>query len=69
MPPGPLSGDLGGGAPAQFRVRPDVITIVPPGHEHEAGMRQRREQGFVEAFVAQAAVEAGRLENCRIMVG
>jgi len=32
--------------------------IVPPRHEHEAGVRQRREQGLVEAFVAQAAVEA-----------
>jgi len=53
-----LAGDLGGGLPAQFRVRPDVIIIVPPGHEHEAGMRQRREQGLVNAFVTQAAVEA-----------
>ncbi len=35
MPPGPLAGDLGGGLPAQFRVRPDVIIIVSPSHEHE----------------------------------
>ena len=58
MPPDTLAGDLGRRLPAQFRVRPDVVIVVPPGHEHEAGMRQRREQGLVEAFVAQAAVEA-----------
>ncbi|KIT98651.1 hypothetical protein QU38_02935, partial [Staphylococcus aureus] len=58
MPPGTLAGDLGGGLPAQFRVRPDVVVIVLPGGEHEPGMGQRREQRLVEAFVPQAPVEA-----------
>ena len=31
MPPDTLSGDLGEGLPAQFRVRPDRVVIVPPG--------------------------------------
>ena len=39
MPPDTLAGDLGGGAPAQSRVRPDVVVVVPPGVEHEAGVR------------------------------
>ena len=32
--------------------------VVLPGNEDETGMRQRREQGLVEAFVAQAPDEA-----------
>jgi len=31
----------GGGSPAQFRVRPDVVVVVPSGNELEAAMRQR----------------------------
>lgn len=43
VPSDTLSGDLGGGLLAQFRVRPDVVVAMPPGVEHEAGVRQRRE--------------------------
>jgi hypothetical protein len=53
MPSDTLAGDLGGGVPVQFLVRPDRIVIVPPGSEHEPGMGQRGEQRLVEAFVAQ----------------
>ncbi len=58
MPPDTSAGDLGGGLPAQLRVRPDRIVIVPPVGQHEPGMGQRSEQRLVEAFVPQAAVEA-----------
>jgi len=58
MLPHPLAGDLGRGVPAHFRVRPDIIAIVPPSGEHEASARQRREQRLVEALVPQASVEA-----------
>jgi len=58
MPPDTLAGDLGGGFPAQFRVRPDRVVIVPPGGEHEPGMGQRGEQRLVGTFVAQTAIEA-----------
>ena len=58
MPPDTLAGDLGGGLPAQFRVWPHRVVIVPPCGQHEPGMSQRGEQGLVEAFVPQAAVEA-----------
>jgi hypothetical protein len=58
MPPDRFAGFLGGGSPAQFRVWPDRIVIVPPGGQHEPGMGQRGEQGLVEAFVPQATVEA-----------
>ena len=58
MPPSPLAGDLGGGAPAQLRVRPDIVVVVPPGGQHEPGMGHRGEQRLVEALVAQTAIEA-----------
>ena len=58
MLPDRFTGFLGGGSPAQFRVRPYVVVVMPPGIKHEPGMRQRREQRLVEAFVAQAPVEA-----------
>ena len=57
MPPTPLAGDLGGGAPAQFRVRPDRVVVVLPGREDRSGVRQRCEQSLVQAFVAQPAIE------------
>lgn len=41
MSPDTLAGDLGRGLPAQFRVRPDRVVIVPPSIEHEPGMGQR----------------------------
>lgn len=52
MPPDTLASDLGGGLPAQFGVRPDVVVVMPTGVKHEAGARQRREHRLVEAFVA-----------------
>ena len=58
MPPDTLAGNLGGGLPAQFRVWSDRVVIVPPSSQHEPGMSQRGEQGLVEAFVAQATIEA-----------
>lgn len=36
-----LAGLPGWGYPAQFRVWPDLVVMVPPGIEHEAGMWQR----------------------------
>jgi hypothetical protein len=35
-----------------------VVVVPPPGLEHGAGVRQGAEQGLVDEFVAQAAVEA-----------
>lgn len=35
-----------------------MVVVIPPGVEHEAAVRQRREQRLVEAFVAQALVLA-----------
>lgn len=58
MLPDTLAGDLGGGASAQFGVRPDVVVVVPPGIEHEASTGQGRKQRLVEALVAQTPVEA-----------
>jgi hypothetical protein len=58
MPPDTLAGDLGGGLPAQFRMWPDLVAVVPPGSEHGPGLGQRGEQRLVEAFVAQATIEA-----------
>ena len=58
MPPDTFAGDLGGGLPAQFRVWPDRVVIVPPCSEHEPGMSQRGEQRLVEAFVPEAAIKA-----------
>lgn len=53
-----LTGDLGGGLPAQFRVRSGCVVVMPPGGQHAPGMSQRSKQRLVEAFVAQATVEA-----------
>ncbi len=39
MPPSPLTGDLGGGEPAQFRVWPDGIEVLPPGGQHGPCLR------------------------------
>ena len=38
MPSGELASGLGGGLSAQFRVRPDMVVIVLPRIEHQAGM-------------------------------
>ncbi len=52
MPPTPLAGDFGGGAPTQFRVRPNRVVVVLPGGQDRSGVGQRGEQRLVEAFVA-----------------
>ena len=58
MPPSPLTGDLGGGEPAQFRVWPDAIVILPPGREHGPCLRHGSEQRLIQALIAQPSVEA-----------
>jgi len=51
-------GKLGWGLPAEAGVGAfGVIVLAPRGQRH-AGMVQRREQGLVQQFIAQAAVEA-----------
>ena len=73
MPPDTFAGDLCGGLPAQFRVWSDCVVVVLPGGQHEPRVGQRGEQRLVEAFVAQAAVEAldeavpRRLARCDVM--
>jgi len=44
--------------PAQFRVRPLLVVVPPPGPQHGAGVGQRAEQLLVELLVPDAAVEA-----------
>ena len=39
MPPSPLTSDLGRGEPAQFRVWPDGILVLPPGGQHGPWLR------------------------------
>ena len=39
-------------------MRPDLIEVLPPGRELRAGVAERAEQGLVQAFVPQTAVEA-----------
>ena len=58
MPPPPLTGDLGGGEPAQCRVRPDGIVILPPGDKHGPCLRHGGKKRLIEASIAQPAVEA-----------
>ena len=48
LPPTPLAGDLGGGLPAQFRVRPDSVVVLLPGRQDGPGLSQRGEQGLVQ---------------------
>ncbi len=44
----------GGRQPADTAVRPNMVVVVAPGVQHRSCMAQRREQGLIEAFVAQA---------------
>ena len=44
MPPSPLTGDLGGGEPAQLRMRPDGIVVQPwtsPQFDRTRGVTER----------------------------
>ena len=54
---GPLTGNLGGGATAQFRVRPQDVVVMRPGGQDRSCVRQRCEQRLVQLFIAQPAVE------------
>ena len=58
MPPAPLTGDLGGDEPAQFRMRPDGIVVLPPGRQHGPRLRHGSEQRLIEALIAQPPIEA-----------
>ena len=58
MPPSPLPGDLGGGEPAQFRMWPDGIVILPPGGQHGPCLHNGGKQRLVQALIAQPSVEA-----------
>jgi hypothetical protein len=46
MPATRLAGDLGGGAPTQFRVRPDGVVVLPPGGQHGSGRERLRPMFF-----------------------
>ena len=48
-----LAGYLGGCRPAQFRVWPDGVIIVPLGGQHEPDIGNTHEQDLVEQPVAQ----------------
>ena len=52
------SGSIGGRQPANTTMRPHMVVIVAPEPQHQTGMAERHEQCLVEAFVAQAFVEA-----------
>ncbi len=73
MPPSPLTGDLGGGEPAQFRMWPDGVVILPQGGQHGTCLRHGGKQRFIEALIAQPPVEAfderilGRLARRDVM--
>lgn len=52
------SGKLGWGLPAEAGVGPFGVVVRAPGGERGAGMMQGREQGLVQEFVPQTAIEA-----------
>ena len=58
MPPSPLTGDLGGVEPAQFRVRPDGPVVLPLGDQHGPCLHHGGKQPLVQALIAQPSVEA-----------
>ena len=58
MPPSPLTGDLGGGEVAQFRVWPDGIVVLPPSGQHGPCLRHGGKKRLIQALIAQPAVEA-----------
>src|SRR5579863_8031409 len=55
---GKSAGVVGGSGVAEARVRPHFVEVAPPVFELGAGVRQGAEQGLVQQFVAQLAVEA-----------
>lgn len=52
------SGVVPGCHPAELRVRAHLVVVPPPVLQHDAGVRQRSEEGLVQQLVAQTAVEA-----------
>lgn len=58
MPGHCLSCDLGEGLPAQFRVGPDMVVILPPLFEFGSCLPHRGEQRLVEAFIPEPPDEA-----------
>ena len=73
MPPSPLTGCLGGGEAAQFRVRPDGIVVLPPGGQHGPCLCHGGKKRLIQALVTQPSVEAfdesilGRLARRDVM--
>ena len=55
---GESAGVVGGSEVAEARVGPHLVEVAPPGFELGAGVRQGAEQGLVQQFVAQLAIEA-----------
>jgi hypothetical protein len=51
-------GSFGGRQPAYSAVQPHMVVVVAPEPQHKAGMAERDEQRFIEAFVAQPALAA-----------
>ena len=55
------------------RVRPDIVVVAPPGLDEDPGLGERGEDFFVQALVAESAVEAfdegvlGRLAGRDVM--
>ena len=52
------SARVGGCHSGKRGMRPDVVVVVAPEGQRPAGIRQAVEDFFVQAFVAQTAVEA-----------
>ena len=48
MPRTMLAGYLGGGTPAELRVGPEGVVVVPPSGQRGPGMGERGEQRLVE---------------------
>ncbi|BCI65902.1 hypothetical protein AAJCM20276_05260 [Acetobacter aceti] len=63
MPPRPLSGDLIRCPAIQLGMWAYRIVVFPPVSQNLAGMRQGREQRFVETFIPEPAIEAGGFEK------
>ena len=54
----PGRSDLSGRGAAETGVRSDVVVVLLPGGQNGPGVRQRREQRLVQAFIPKPPVEA-----------
>ena len=52
------AGSIGGRQPAYTAMRPHIVVVVAPSPQHRPRMAHGREQRLVQAFVAQATIEA-----------